>query len=99
MNEGLPSFLNLKVITPHKLLVDEQVSEASLPGLEGDLGILPGHRPHLIVLGEGSLSYKWAGGEDRIVVSGGYAEIRGNSVLVFTQKKDDEKNSFDAGRR
>lgn len=98
MSEGIPSFLNLKVITPHKLLVDEQVSEVSLPGLEGDLGVLPGHRSYLIVLGEGVLSYKWAGGEDRIGVSGGYAEIRGDSVLVFTQKKDDEKHTFETGQ-
>jgi F-type H+-transporting ATPase subunit epsilon len=98
MSEGILSFLNLKVITSHKLLVDEQVSEVSLPGLEGDLGILPGHRPYLIVLGQGVLSYKWAGGEDRIGVSGGYAEIRGDSVLVFTQKKENDEHAFEPGR-
>ena len=98
MSELLPDALDLKVITPQKLLVDQRVTEVSLPGLEGELGILPGHRPYLIVLGEGFLSYKGAGGEDRIEVSGGYAEIGGDRALVFTQLKDNERDTFDSGR-
>lgn len=97
MSQALPHFLALKVITPTELLVDEKVTQVSLPGLEGELGILPGHRPYLILLGEGSLFYKGAGGEETIGVSGGYAEIRGDSVLVFTQLKGDERQDLDAG--
>ena len=97
MSDALSGFLHLKVITPKRLLVDEKVSEVSLPGLEGDLGILPGHRPYVIGLGDGLLSYKGTGGEDRIGVSGGYAAIRGDFVLVFTQQKDDEQGTLDSG--
>jgi F-type H+-transporting ATPase subunit epsilon len=97
MSDSLPQSLNLKVITPHQLFVDEQVMEVSLPGLEGALGILPGHRPYLIVLGEGSLSYRQASGENRIGVSGGYAEVMRDSVLVFTQLRDNDEHTFDAG--
>jgi len=98
MSDNLPHSLSLKVITPHKLQVDEQVKEVSLPGLDGNLGILPGHRPYLIILGEGVLTYSWAGGEDRVGISGGYAEIQGDSVLIFTQIKDDDQLTFDTGR-
>jgi F-type H+-transporting ATPase subunit epsilon len=98
MSESLPDVLRLKVITPHRLVVDEHVTEVSLPGLEGELGILPGHRPFLTVLGEGFLSFKGTGREDRIEVSGGYAEIERDSVLVFTQLKANEKDTVDSGR-
>ena len=98
MSEAFPVHIHLKVITPQQLLLDEQVADVSLPGLDGDLGILPGHRPFLVVLGEGVLSFKRTGGLERIGVSGGYAEIKGDSVLVFTRLKDKNEQEFDAGR-
>ena len=41
----------LEVATPERLLVDEQVTEAELPGKDGYMGVLPGHAPLLSALG------------------------------------------------
>ena len=77
--------IHLKVITPHRILCEADAAEVSLPSLDGLIGILPGHRPMVVALGEGTLTF-WAEGEiEAHEVRGGYAEIRGDRVLVFTE--------------
>jgi F-type H+-transporting ATPase subunit epsilon len=90
MNQSLPSSLLLKVITPQELLVEADVQEVVLPGLDGYLGILPGHRPLLTALGKGKISYRKDRQEKGFSVQGGYAEILPDRVLVFTELSEDE---------
>ena len=51
----------LEVATPERLLLQEQVSEVEIPGLDGILGILPGHAPLISGLGSGVLVYTVSG--------------------------------------
>jgi F-type H+-transporting ATPase subunit epsilon len=97
MSQNPPSLLHLKVITSHRLFVDAQVGEVSLPSLEGYLGILPGHRPLFVALGRGTLSYRGASGEKKFSVRGGYAEVQPARVLVFTELSQDEKDESPTG--
>lgn len=90
MTNSLPSSIRLKVISPRKVLVDEEVQEVSLPGLEGYVGILPGHRPLLLALGEGDITYRLAGREESLTVRGGFAEVLFEKILVFTKSIEDE---------
>lgn len=90
MTNSLPSSIRLKVISPRKLLVDEEVKEVSLPSLEGYIGILPGHRPLILALGEGGITYRLAGREESLTVRGGFAEVLHEKVLVFTESIEDE---------
>ena len=91
MTQDLLLSLQLKVITPRKLLVDEEeVGEVSLPSLEGYLGVLPGHRPLFLALGKGRITYRMAQKEETLSVQGGYAEILPEKVVVFTEQVEDE---------
>ncbi|MGQ9671985.1 MAG: hypothetical protein ACUVV5_02490 [Candidatus Aminicenantales bacterium] len=90
MSQSLPSSLHLRVVTSLKLLVDSDVEMVMLPSLEGYLGILPGHRPLFAALGVGDLVYRLDGKEERISVEGGYAEIKPDRVLIFTELSQDE---------
>ena len=92
MSKDLPTSLNLRVISSKDLLIDEEVREVSLPGLDGYLGILPGHRPLFVALGYGLLAYLGSNKQDELPVQGGYAEVLPDRVLVFTEKGKDEKN-------
>jgi len=98
MTQKLPSSLRLKVIAPRKLLVDEEVQELSLPSLDGYLGILPGHRPLILALGKGRITYRIAEEEEIIYVQGGYAEVLPDRVLVFTELSEDETEKPIEGR-
>ena len=93
MSEGISVSLKLRVITPDQLLVDEEVQEVGLPGLDGCLGILPGHSPLLVTLGEGDLTYRISEKEQTFGVSGGYAEVHADRIQVFTRLKDNEQES------
>ena len=73
----------LEVATPERLLVDEQVAEAELPGKDGYMGVLPGHAPLLSALGEGTLTYKSGGGQKVLKIDGGFAEVFDNHVRVL----------------
>ena len=90
MSQNLPTALKLRVITPQKLLVDEDVEEVSLPGLEGYMGILPGHRPLVIALGYGEITFIRANKQETFPVDGGYAEIHPERILVFTKIGKDQ---------
>lgn len=92
MKKQIPSSLKLKVFTSQKILADEEVQEVSLPGLNGYLGILPGHRPCFTELGKGDISFKFAGKERSFSVEGGNAEVFPERVIVFTEVSKDEPN-------
>ena len=73
----------LEIATPERLLVDEQVSNAELPGQSGYLGILAGHAPLLSALGAGVLTYEGDGGEHVLAIAGGFVEVFDNHVRVL----------------
>jgi F-type H+-transporting ATPase subunit epsilon len=85
MSDGLPARLHLKVITPRLVLAEADATAVSIPSTEGLLGICPGHRPLMVALGEGELSYTFDGSGESFQVRGGYAEVQPDRVLVFTE--------------
>ncbi|MGB3365673.1 MAG: ATP synthase F1 subunit epsilon, partial [Thermodesulfobacteriota bacterium] len=76
--------IHLKVITPTELVVDEQVDEVVAPGQVGEFGILPGHVPFITTLNSGELKYKIGNSETKLVVEGGIADVRNDTVSILT---------------
>jgi F-type H+-transporting ATPase subunit epsilon len=76
----------IEIVTPEKLVLDQQAEYAEIPGKDGYLGILPGHAALLGELGEGRLSITSAGQTREVQVSGGYVEVRDNHVRVLADK-------------
>jgi len=75
--------LQLDVITPERRLLSEQADAVTVPGLGGELGILPGHTPLISALQTGVLSYTQGGTTRRLLVSGGFVEVSGDRVSVL----------------
>jgi F-type H+-transporting ATPase subunit epsilon len=75
----------LEIASPERLFVDEQVSEAELPGKNGYLGVLPGHAPLLSALGAGVLTYRSGAGERVMAIEGGFLEIFEDHVRVLAE--------------
>ena len=80
--------LTLEVATPARLVVSESVDEAIVPGLEGYFGVLPGHAPLLSTLGIGELTYRIGRAEHHLAVSGGFAEVRRDKVIVLADRAE-----------
>ncbi len=90
----------LQVATPERLVVDEQVTEAEVPGQNGYLGILPGHAPLMTALNPGVLTYQGGGGPHVLAIMGGFAEISENHVRVLADGAETpEEIQIDRARR
>ncbi len=87
----LPDTLRLRVVTPKRLLVEASAESVTLPSLEGELGILPGHRPLFVGIGDGVLRFRLAGEEETFRVSGGYARVAPDEVVVMTELGQDDE--------
>jgi F-type H+-transporting ATPase subunit epsilon len=78
--------LRFELVTPEKLVLAEDVHMVVVPGTEGEFGVMAGHAPFMSTLRDGELAvYRTAGATpERIVVSGGFAEVseRGLTVLA-----------------
>ncbi|MBS1256214.1 MAG: ATP synthase epsilon chain [Deltaproteobacteria bacterium] len=77
--------LSLEVVTPFRTVLIEDVESVTLPGIEGELGILPEHVPLLTTLDAGIISYLSSGNTQAIAVHWGYAQVEGNVVRVLAE--------------
>jgi len=75
--------LRLRVVTPRRELLDREVDEVRLPGVLGEMGVLPGHTPLLTSLAIGPLTLFDAGRSEQLVVAGGFAEVLPDAVTVL----------------
>ena len=75
--------LTLEIATPTRLAVAETVDEIVIPGSQGYFGVLPGHAAFLTTLGVGELMYRIGRDEHYLAVSGGFAEVRNDKVIVL----------------
>ena len=75
--------LSLEITTPMRLVVAEQVDEVVAPGIEGYFGVLPGHAPFLTTLGVGIVTYRIGRDDYQLAVSGGFAEVRNDKVIIL----------------
>ena len=83
----LPEVIELVVVTPERQLARESVVEVTIPGLEGALGVLPGHAPLMTELGIGELSYRTGTSSEPISLSviRGFAEVLADHVTVLAE--------------
>ncbi len=84
------SGLKLEITTPTGQVYSKQVDMVTLPGQEGEMGILPMHVPLIALLGDGEIIARRGNEEDRVLVTGGCAEITPNRVAILTVYATDE---------
>ena len=76
----------LEIVTPEKTVYSGQVNSLQAPGSEGSFGIMAGHMPLLTSLQIGALSFvEEGGGEARMAVSGGFAEVGRERVTILAE--------------
>jgi F-type H+-transporting ATPase subunit epsilon len=75
----------LEIVTPEKLVVNEAVEEAQIPGLNGYLGILPGHAPLITELAVGVITYRVEGVTKSLSVAWGFAEVLPDKVTMLAE--------------
>src|SRR5215211_6892918 len=81
----MPEQIQLEVVTPERRVLAEAVDSVTIPGMNGELGILPGHTPLISQLQSGVLSYSKGGATERLHVSGGFVEVNADRVSVLAE--------------
>ncbi len=76
--------LKLEITTPTGRVYSKDVDMVTLPGREGEMGILPMHAPLITLLGDGEIIAQRGDQEDRLLVTGGCAEITAERVAILT---------------
>jgi F-type H+-transporting ATPase subunit epsilon len=71
------------LVAPEKLLFSGAVDQVDVPGSEGDFGVLAGHAPLVTTLRPGILVMYQDGGELKVVVNGGFAEVGPAGLTVL----------------
>lgn len=84
--------LAVLITTPHGVQLKLDATELTVPSVEGDFGILPGHLPVLAGLRTGIVRATIAGGVEEFAIGPGFAQVDESSVSILTDryiKKDD----------
>lgn len=76
------SHLKVAVVDRANTLYQGEAQQVVVPSVNGDLGILPGHQPLLVVLGKGKVRVKADGKTKELAVSSGFASVDNNAVTV-----------------
>lgn len=82
---ALPTHIDLQIVTPERLLVQEQVDEVEIPGSKGYFGVLPGHTPMLASLAVGELWYRKGQEKQYLSIAFGFAEVLPDRVTILAR--------------
>ena len=75
--------LKLEIVTAERQTFSDDVNAVIVPGVEGQLGILPHHAPLMTILQPGELIVKQQGEDIYLFISGGFIEIRPDKVIIL----------------
>ncbi|MCX5826804.1 MAG: F0F1 ATP synthase subunit epsilon [Deltaproteobacteria bacterium] len=77
--------LMLEIVTPEKLAFSGKVEEVTVPGSEGEFGVLRGHASLLSSIQIGELSYTKDNKRTSYAVDTGYAEVLSSKVTILVE--------------
>jgi len=80
--------LKVSVVTPNGPVFESDAEMISVRAQSGELGILPGHIPMVAPLQIGALRVKTAGKTELVAISGGFVEVRPDTVTVLAQSAE-----------
>jgi len=78
--------LHFEFVSPENVLFSGDVDQVDLPGIEGDLGVLPGHARMVTTLRPGVVTIIREGRRESVVVVGGFAEMGPAGLTVLADR-------------
>ena len=79
--------VNLEIVSPDRLLLSRPVDMVVIPASEGDMGVLEGHAPAIVMLRGGVIAlYEGEQVTDQMYVAGGFAEVTPERCTVLANE-------------
>jgi len=82
--------LTVSVISPERVVYEGQADMVVAPAWDGEVGILRGHAPFMVLLGEGDLRVRNGDREERFWVGGGFMQVADDVVTVLSERTRSE---------
>ena len=77
--------IKVDIVTPERRLVSDEVDMVTLPGVEGQMGVMRGHAPLMTLLDIGEIILHKGSDTRYIAVGGGVVEVRPDKVTVLAE--------------
>ena len=77
--------LMLEIVTPERMAFSGKVEEVTIPGSEGEFGVLRGHTPLLSFVDIGVLNFTQENKKTYYAVNTGYTEVTAQKVTVLVE--------------
>lgn len=85
--------ITFDLVSPEKLVLSTSADMVTLPGADGDMGVMAGHMSLISTLRPGIVTVSGGEDEGRFYVSGGFAEVTAEKVTVLAQKAMTEEEA------
>ncbi|HEX7051794.1 MAG TPA: F0F1 ATP synthase subunit epsilon [Longimicrobiales bacterium] len=77
--------LTISVISPERTIFEGEADMVVAPAWDGEVGILRGHAPMMVLLGEGEIRIRHGDREEHFAVSGGFLQVAGDVITVLSE--------------
>ena len=74
-----------EVVTPHHLVLSQEIEEVTAPGAEGEFGALPGHTQFFTTLKIGEVMYRQGKEQHHMAVTQGFVEVLPDRVTILAE--------------
>jgi len=96
--------IGLKIVTPEKVVYQDLVESVSIPTVDGEITVLPGHIPIISGVKAGELRIKKGTSQDMFSITRGVAEVDGHTITILTDAAEkaediDEKRAEEARKK
>lgn len=80
----------LQIITPKKIVFEEEVKSVTVPSATGEITVLNRHMPLFSQLKEGIVTVKRTGEDMVLAIGGGYLETGGGKTILLVSRAYDQ---------
>ena len=76
--------MKLEIVTPNGVIFDNEVKQVTIPGSEGEFGVLAGHAAVVSLLDAGVMVIERADGKEvSVAINGGYVKVEEEKTLCM----------------
>ncbi len=80
--------LTVELVAADRKVWEGEANQVSARSIDGELGVLPGHQPTLVVLAEGEVRINAGGTWQKAVIDGGFMSVDHNRVTIVADSVD-----------
>ena len=78
--------LQFSLVSPERELFSGAVDQVDVPGMEGDLGILPNHSPLMAAIRTGVVTIMDGGQTTQYFIAGGFADVTPDGLTILAER-------------